>query len=109
MNQQMGVEKSERTDSRAATAVDTVPDVWIPIWERCTSWYPSSDKAAISCSMDRCTVQKVHVDRRIFSVAVFVICCVDENDHRDIIAMGSMAEEYRDACHILFQSQKKCG
>lgn len=37
--------------------------------------------------------EKVRVDGRIVSMAVLIICGVDENGHRDIIAVEPMAEE----------------
>ena len=39
--------------------------------------------------------EKVRVDARIVSMAVLIVCGVDENGHRNIIAVEPMAEESR--------------
>ena len=39
--------------------------------------------------------EKVRVDSRIVSMAVLIVCGVDENGHRDIIAVEPMTEESR--------------
>ena len=39
--------------------------------------------------------EKVRVDGRIVSMAVLIVCGVDENGHRNIIAVEPMAEESR--------------
>lgn len=39
--------------------------------------------------------EKVRVAARIVSMAVLIVCGVDENRHRNIIAVESMAEESR--------------
>ena len=39
--------------------------------------------------------EKVRVDARIVSRAVLIVCGVDENGHRNIIAVEPMAEESR--------------
>ena len=39
--------------------------------------------------------EKVRVDARIVSIAVLIVCSVDENGHRNIIAVEPMAEESR--------------
>ena len=39
--------------------------------------------------------EKVRIDARIVSMAVLIVCGVDENGHRNIIAVESMAEESR--------------
>lgn len=39
--------------------------------------------------------EKVRVDARTVSIAVLIVCGVDENGHRDIIAVEPMAEESR--------------
>lgn len=39
--------------------------------------------------------EKVRVDARIVSIAVLIVCGVDENGHRDIIAVEPMTEESR--------------
>ena len=46
--------------------------------------------------------EKVRVDGRIVSMAVLIVCGVDENGHRDIIAVETMAEESRDSYGLLF-------
>lgn len=39
--------------------------------------------------------EKVRVDGRIISMAILIVCGVDENGHRDIIAVEPMTEESR--------------
>ena len=39
--------------------------------------------------------EKVRVDARIVSIAVLIVCGVDENRHRNIIAVEPMTEESR--------------
>lgn len=46
--------------------------------------------------------EKVRVDGRIVSMAVLIVCGVDKNGHRDIIAVETMAEESRDSYGLLF-------
>ncbi len=46
--------------------------------------------------------EKVRVDGRIVSMAVLIVCGVDENGHRDIIAVEPMAEESRRSYGVLF-------
>ena len=46
---------------------------------------------------------------RIVSMAVLIVCGVDENGHRDIIAVETMAEESRDSYGLLFQHLKDRG
>ena len=53
--------------------------------------------------------EKVRVDGRIVSMAVLIVCGVDENGHRDIIAVEPMAEESRSSCGVLFQDLKDRG
>lgn len=53
--------------------------------------------------------EKVRVDGRIVSMAVLIVCGVDENGHRDIIAVETMAEESRDSYGLLFQYLKNRG
>ena len=53
--------------------------------------------------------EKVRVDGRIVSMAVLIVCGVDENGHRDIIAVETMAEESRDSYGLLFQHLKDRG
>ena len=53
--------------------------------------------------------EKVRVDGRIVSMAVLIVCGVDESGRRDIIAVEPMAEESRDSYSMLFQSLKERG
>ena len=53
--------------------------------------------------------EKVRVDGRIVSMAVLIVCGVDENGHRDIIAVEPMAEESRSSYGVLFQNLKDRG
>ena len=53
--------------------------------------------------------EKVRVDGRIVSMAVLIVCGVDENGHRDIIAVESMAEESKSSYGVLFQNLKDRG
>ena len=53
--------------------------------------------------------EKVRVDGRIVSMAVLIVCGVDENGHRDIIAVEPMAEESRSSYGVLFQDLKDRG
>ena len=46
--------------------------------------------------------EKVRVDGRIVSMAVLIVCGVDENGHRNIIAVEPMAEESRSSYGVLF-------
>ena len=48
--------------------------------------------------------EKVRVDGRIVSMAVLIVCGVDENGHRDIIAVEPMAEESKSSYGVLFQN-----
>ena len=50
--------------------------------------------------------EKVCVDGRIVSMAVLIVCGVDENGHRDIIAVEPMAEESRSSYGVVFQDLK---
>ncbi len=50
-----------------------------------------------------------NVDGRIVSMAVQVVCGVDENGYRDIIAVEPMAEESRDSYGMLFRRLKERG
>ena len=50
--------------------------------------------------------EKVRVDGRIASMAVLIVCGVDENGHRDIIAVEPMAEEFKSSYGVLFQNLK---
>ena len=53
--------------------------------------------------------EKVRVDGRIVSMAVLIVCGVDENGHRDIIAVEPMAEESRSSYGVLFQDLRDRG
>lgn len=53
--------------------------------------------------------EKVRMDGRIVSMAVLIVCGVDENGRRDIIAVEPMAEESRDSYDLLFQNLKERG
>ena len=54
-------------------------------------------------------VDALRADVRIVSMAVLIVCGVDENGHRDIIAVETMAEESRDSYGLLFQHLKNRG
>lgn len=51
--------------------------------------------------------EKVRIDGRIFNMAVLIVCEVDENGRRDIIAAEPMVEESRDSYDLLFQNLKE--
>ena len=53
--------------------------------------------------------EKVRVDGRIVSIAVLIVCGVDGNGHRNIIATEPMAEESRSSYGVLFQNLKDRG
>ena len=53
--------------------------------------------------------EKVRVDGRIDSMALLIVCGVDENGRRNIIAVEPMAEESRDSYGLLFQNLKERG
>ena len=53
--------------------------------------------------------EKVRVNSRIVSMAVLIECGVDENGHRDIIAVEPIAEESRSSYGVLFQNLKDRG
>ncbi|EJW90963.1 Transposase, mutator type, partial [gut metagenome] len=53
--------------------------------------------------------EKVRINGRIVSMAVLVVCGVDENGHRDIIAVEPMAEESEDSYRIVFENLKERG
>ena len=53
--------------------------------------------------------EKVRVDGRIVSMAILIVFGVDENGHRDIIAVEPMAEESRSPYGVLFQDLKDRG
>lgn len=60
------------------------------------------------CGWTHC-IKKVRVDGRIVSMAVLIVCGVDENGHRDIIAVEPMTEESRSSYGVLFQNLKDRG
>lgn len=53
--------------------------------------------------------EKVRVDGRIVSMAILIVCGVDENGHRDIIAVEPMAEKSKISYGVLFQNLKDRG
>ena len=53
--------------------------------------------------------EKVRVNVRIASIAVLIVCGVDENGHRDIITVEAMAEKSRNSYGVLFQERKERG
>lgn len=53
--------------------------------------------------------EKVRVDGRIVSMTVLIVCSVDENGHRNIIAVEPMVEESRSTYGVLFQNLKDRG
>lgn len=53
--------------------------------------------------------EKVRVDGRIVSIVVLIVCGVDENGHRDIIAVEPMTDESRSSYGVLFQNLKDRG
>ena len=53
--------------------------------------------------------EKVRVDGRIISMAVLLVCGVDETGRRDIISVEPMPEESKDSYGILFQNLKDRG
>ena len=53
--------------------------------------------------------EKVRVDGRIVSMAILIVCGVDENGHRNIIAVEPMAEKSRSSYGVLFQNLKDRG
>ena len=53
--------------------------------------------------------EKVQVDGKIVSMAVLIVCVVDVNGHRDIIAVEPMVEESKSAYGVLFQNLKDRG
>lgn len=53
--------------------------------------------------------EKVRIEGRIVSMAVLIVCGVDENGRRDIITVEPMAEEFRDTYGLLFQNLKERG
>ena len=50
---------------------------------------------------------KVRINGRIVSMAVLIVCGVDENGHRNIIAVEPRAEESRSPYGVLFQELKE--
>ena len=53
--------------------------------------------------------EKVRLDGRIVSMAVLIVCGVDETGRRDIIAVEPMVEESRSSYGVLFQDLKDRG
>ena len=53
--------------------------------------------------------EKVRVDGRIVSMAVLIVCGVDGNGHRDIIAVEPMVGESKSSYGVLFQNLKDRG
>lgn len=53
--------------------------------------------------------EKVRVDGRIVSMAVLIVCGMDENGRTDIIAIEPIAEESRNSYVVLFQDLKARG
>lgn len=53
--------------------------------------------------------EEVRVDGRIVSMAVLIVCGVDGNRHRDIIAVEPMTEESKSSHGVLFQNLKDRG
>ena len=53
--------------------------------------------------------EKVRVDGRIVSMAILIVCGVDENGYRDIITVEPMAEESKSSYGVLFQNLKDRG
>ena len=53
--------------------------------------------------------EKVRIDGRIVSMAVLIMCGVDETGRRDIIAVEPMAEESRSSYGVLFENLKNRG
>lgn len=53
--------------------------------------------------------EKVRLDRRIVSMAVLVVCGVDEHGQRDILAIEPMPEESEQAYLLLFRSLQERG
>lgn len=51
--------------------------------------------------------EKVRINGRIVNMAALIVCEVDENDRRDIIAAEPMVEESRDSYDLLFQNLKE--
>ena len=48
--------------------------------------------------------EKVRMDDRVFSMAVMVVCGVNEQGHRDILAVEPMLDESKESYSQLFQS-----
>jgi transposase-like protein len=53
--------------------------------------------------------KKVRANGIIASMAILVVCGVDEHGHREVLAVESMAEESRDSYLLFFQSLKARG
>ena len=53
--------------------------------------------------------EKVRVNGKIVSMAVLVVCGVEENGRKDIIAVEPMAEESEDSYRTLFENLNERG
>lgn len=53
--------------------------------------------------------EKVRLDGRIVSMAVFVVCSVDAHGPRDILAIEPMLKESEEMCLLLFRSLQERG
>lgn len=77
VSQQLGAEKSKRSNGRSGYRCGYRPR---PLYE------------------------KACIDGRIVSMAVLVVCGVDERGLRDILAVEPMLEESEDSCLLLFRT-----
>lgn len=53
--------------------------------------------------------EKVRLNGRVLSMAIQVVCGVDEDGHREVIAIEPMVEESKDTYEMLFKSLKERG
>ncbi len=53
--------------------------------------------------------EKVRVDGRVISMAVLIVCGVNEQGHREVLAVEPMLEESKESYSQLFQSLKQRG
>lgn len=53
VDQQLGAEKSQRSDGRSGYRSATVRAVWTHVWGRCTSWFLRYGRAVISRSLSQ--------------------------------------------------------
>lgn len=51
--------------------------------------------------------EKICMDGRIVSMAVLIVCSVDEQDRRDILAVEPLPEESEDSYLLLFRTLRK--